>query len=193
MNTPTFSTVAQTGNYGDLKNLPSLSAVATSGQYGDVLNKPALATVATSGSYNDLSNKPTISSGSGGPKTYIGESRATGGGTTGYSVTLQGGTQYWTFSCAPYITTPPSNGNSTTNNLGAHGPYCVNMYVDGQIYGYSTMLWPGSYQYAVTLPDSFQTTLAAVNHTFGVGLNVDASSYAQLNNETFWHYTMIEF
>ena len=44
-------------------NKPTLSTVATTGDYGDLLNTPNLATVATSGSYNDLIDKPTIPGG----------------------------------------------------------------------------------------------------------------------------------
>ena len=61
-----LSTVATTGDYGDLLNKPTIPAAQVNADWNansgvaQILNKPTLATVATSGSYNDLSNKPTI-------------------------------------------------------------------------------------------------------------------------------------
>ena len=56
----TLSTVATSGDYGDLGNLPALSTVAISNDYNDLDNLPILATVATSGDYADLTGTPTI-------------------------------------------------------------------------------------------------------------------------------------
>ena len=61
-----LSTVATTGDYGDLLNKPTIPAAQVNSDWNansgvaQILNKPTLATVATSGSYTDLSNKPTI-------------------------------------------------------------------------------------------------------------------------------------
>ena len=61
-----LSTVATTGDYGDLLNKPTIPAAQVNSDWdavsgvSQILNKPNLATVATSGSYNDLSDKPTI-------------------------------------------------------------------------------------------------------------------------------------
>lgn len=71
LNKPTISTVAMTGQagdltglapvalsgaYGDLTGRPSLF----SGAYADLTGKPAFAAVATTGNYNDLINRPSI-------------------------------------------------------------------------------------------------------------------------------------
>lgn len=72
---PSWSTVAFSGNYYDLRNLPTIPTVPTSLSsftndlgfvtssgltWDNVTGKPTFANVAYTGSYNDLSNKPFI-------------------------------------------------------------------------------------------------------------------------------------
>lgn len=56
----TFSTVAKTGSYNDLKDKPDLKPIATSGDYNDLENKPSLKSVATTGNYSDLTGRPNL-------------------------------------------------------------------------------------------------------------------------------------
>ena len=56
----TFSTVAKTGSYNDLKDKPDLKPIATSGDYNDLENKPSLKSVATTGDYSDLTGRPNL-------------------------------------------------------------------------------------------------------------------------------------
>lgn len=69
LNRPHLSTVAITGQAGDLSGLAQVAVTGAwadisgkpalfSGAWADLVGKPALAPVATTGSYNDLSDKP---------------------------------------------------------------------------------------------------------------------------------------
>lgn len=64
-----LSTVATSGDYGDLLNKPTIPAAQVNSDWNsttgvtEILNKPTLSLVATSGDYNDLLNKPYIPAG----------------------------------------------------------------------------------------------------------------------------------
>lgn len=61
-----LSTVAFTGDYGDLSNLPGLAAVATSGDYNDLTNLPSIPSAQVNSDWSAsmgvtaILNKPTI-------------------------------------------------------------------------------------------------------------------------------------
>eukprot|EP00891_Asterochloris_glomerata_P008009 jgi/Astpho2/8009/fgenesh1_pg.00120_%23_6_t len=60
VNTPSFSVVATSGRYADLKGLPQFSTLAYTANYTDIVNSPVLAAVATSGRYSDLVGAPAL-------------------------------------------------------------------------------------------------------------------------------------